>query len=316
MLHHDPHYRRLLGQPDMLRALLQGMLPAEWVALLDLDSLQAIPTDHLGDRQQARQGDLLWRVRRRDGQALHVLLLLEHQARGDRLMSVRTLSYTALSYETLVRRKLVPAGQALPAILPIVLYSGTRRWTHPVEVSDLLDPVPPSLQPYQPRMRYMLIDEGEWVRAGRLPKDNLASLLFQLEHNQGIEHAGHLLHTLCKRLRAPEHAELYRAFGQWVRYVLLPRGWPKSISLPDSEDLTEITRMTTTIPHSRDWTLKFRQEGQQEGQAALLSRLLERRFGVLPDDVRSRLASASLEQLETWSLNILDATALDEVFGD
>ena len=237
MLHHDPHYRRLLGQPDMLRALLQGMLPAEWVALLDLDSLQAIPTDHLGDRQQTRQG-------------------------------------------------------------------------------DLLDPVPPSLQPYQPRMRYMLIDEGEWVRAGRLPKDNLASLLFQLEHNQGIEHAGHLLHTLCKRLQAPEHAELYRAFGQWVRYVLLPRGWPKSISLPDSEDLTEITRMTTTVPHSRDWTLKFRQEGQQEGQAALLARQLERRFGALPDDVRSRLASASLEQLETWSLNFVDATALDEVFGD
>jgi len=32
--------------------------------------------------------------------------------------------------------------------------------------------------------------------------------------------------------------------------------------------------------------------------------------------VRSRLASASLAQLETWSLNILDAEILGEVFGD
>ncbi len=33
-------------------------------------------------------------------------------------------------------------------------------------------------------------------------------------------------------------------------------------------------------------------------------------------DVRSRLASASLAQLGTWSLNILDAETLGEVFGD
>ena len=56
------------------------------------------------------------------------------------------------------------------------------------------------------------------------------------------------------------------------------------------------------------------QKGKQEGQPALLERLIERKFGSLPAETKSRLASATLKQLEAWSLNILDASSIDEVF--
>ncbi|MER1969125.1 DUF4351 domain-containing protein [Castellaniella sp. GW247-6E4] len=59
-----------------------------------------------------------------------------------------------------------------------------------------------------------------------------------------------------------------------------------------------------------------RVEGRVEGQAELLLRLLARRFGAIPDTATGRVRAATAEQLETWSLNILDATTLDEVFGD
>ena len=55
-------------------------------------------------------------------------------------------------------------------------------------------------------------------------------------------------------------------------------------------------------------------QGRQEGEATLLQSLLARRFGTLPDAVRARLASATVEQLESWALKILDAKSLDEVF--
>lgn len=324
MDHHDHHYRRLFSQPEMLRALIVGMLPAEWVDLLRLDTLEPIPTDHIADRQMVRQGDLLWRVRRSDDDELYLLLLLEHQARRDRLMSIRTLSYTALACETLVRRRLVPPNRALPAVLPIVLYSGAQPWRHPVEVGELLDPVPASLEPYQPRMRYILIDEGEWVRRGSLPEGNLAALLFRLEHNHGVDDAAGLLHVLCERLKGEQYQELYRAFGQWVRHILLPRAWPKRIFLPNSEDLKEIATMTATLNHSRDWTLKFRLEGREEGrkeglrqgQADVLRRQMQRKFGAVPAAVEARLASASFALLESWSLNLLDAESIDDVFRE
>jgi flagellar biosynthesis/type III secretory pathway protein FliH len=50
-----------------------------------------------------------------------------------------------------------------------------------------------------------------------------------------------------------------------------------------------------------------RQEGRQEGESMLLHRLLTRRFGSLPDEIETRLAQASLEQLETWGGRARDA---------
>lgn len=58
-----------------------------------------------------------------------------------------------------------------------------------------------------------------------------------------------------------------------------------------------------------------RTEGRTEGEAILLQRQLTRRFGTLPDDIQHRIQTATSAQLETWSLNILDADTLDEVFA-
>ncbi len=310
MQHHDIHYRQLFSHPELVRALLRSVLPQAWQALVDLSAMRPLPADLTGNHGQARQADTLWQLQRRDGKHAYLLLLLEHQSRNDRLMAVRLIGYTALVYESLVRRKRVEGRQPLPALLPMVLYSGLRRWRQPTRLADLLDPVPAELQPYQPALQYLVVDQGALVQAGGLPGDNLATLLFQLEHNQGLEHAAALLHTLSELTRHPRHRELRQALGNWVRHILLPRAWPRHLPLPDAQDLSEITRMT--VAHSRDWTLRYRMEGHSE----ILSMLLTRKFGTLPPPVQARLESASDKQLKAWSLALLDAQRLDEVFGD
>ncbi len=57
------------------------------------------------------------------------------------------------------------------------------------------------------------------------------------------------------------------------------------------------------------------QRGRQSGKAALLLRLLERRFGVLPDWARDRVLAADTDMMEEWGLRVLDAASLDEVFA-
>jgi predicted transposase YdaD len=57
-------------------------------------------------------------------------------------------------------------------------------------------------------------------------------------------------------------------------------------------------------------------EGRQEGQAQLLSALLERRFGALDEELRRRVASAGMEELQRWALNFVGAASLQDVFRD
>jgi len=60
----------------------------------------------------------------------------------------------------------------------------------------------------------------------------------------------------------------------------------------------------------------FTQRGVAKGEANLLLRLIRRRFGTVDDTVTQRIQSADSTHLETWSLNILDADTLDDVFRD
>jgi len=67
-------------------------------------------------------------------------------------------------------------------------------------------------------------------------------------------------------------------------------------------------------PFLRDIFEEGRQEGQIEGERALIRRQLARRFGVLPAWAEQHIAAADTTTLEQWGLRLLDAASLEEVF--
>jgi hypothetical protein len=58
------------------------------------------------------------------------------------------------------------------------------------------------------------------------------------------------------------------------------------------------------------------EKGLRDGEVGLLQRLLARKFGPISEALQQRIQTATPNQLETWSLNILDAQTLDDVFTD
>jgi hypothetical protein len=62
------------------------------------------------------------------------------------------------------------------------------------------------------------------------------------------------------------------------------------------------------------WNQKLKEEGQQEGEARALLRLLERRFGAVDTGTRDRIAAADSDLLLRWIDRFPDAETLTEVF--
>ena len=56
-----------------------------------------------------------------------------------------------------------------------------------------------------------------------------------------------------------------------------------------------------------------RQEGRQEGEATVLLRQIERKFGAPSETVRRRVADADADTLLRWSERILNADSLEAV---
>ncbi len=88
-----------------------------------------------------------------------------------------------------------------------------------------------------------------------------------------------------------------------------------------AETLDEVFRDTTrraAIPplvHKRMMNEALAR-GIRQGESAVVIRLLEKRFGVLPDWVRERLGDAKEAEMMAWTERVSSAQSLDHVFKD
>lgn len=73
---HDPIYRRLFDYRRMVADLVRVIGDAELLREIDLEQLEKLRADYVGDSGQQRRGDTVWRVGCRGG-SLYLLILLE-----------------------------------------------------------------------------------------------------------------------------------------------------------------------------------------------------------------------------------------------
>ena len=104
--------------------------------------------------------------------------------------------------------------------------------------------------------------------------------------------------------------ELFR-FIDWV--LTLPAGLEARL-WSEIQQFDEEKRMQYLASFERTAQRKGIQQGISQGQARLLTRQIEQRFGPLPEPLAERVQTATPEQLETWGLRLLDATHLAAVF--
>ncbi|MCP5426551.1 MAG: Rpn family recombination-promoting nuclease/putative transposase [Gammaproteobacteria bacterium] len=157
-MHEEADYKKLFSQPQKFEELLRGFLPEDWILALDFSTLERIGASYVADDLRHRHDDVIWRVRFA-AQWLYVYLLIPGQNSGDGFTAAWITSYIGLLYQDLSRHQ-TPHSGPLPAVLPLVFYTGETPWTAPLERAELQDPVPAELQAYQPQQRYFLLDEN------------------------------------------------------------------------------------------------------------------------------------------------------------
>jgi predicted transposase YdaD len=59
-----------------------------------------------------------------------------------------------------------------------------------------------------------------------------------------------------------------------------------------------------------------RAEGEAKGCAKTLLKLMQLKFGSVPDEVTSAITSASLEQLERWTERVLSADSAAQIVAE
>lgn len=313
---HDSVYKRLFTHPRMVADLLRGFVPEPWIDHLDFSTLQQSKASYVSESLKQRHDDLIWRLNW-GKETLYIYLLLEFQSSPLRFMAVRLISYLALFYEDLIDRGELGESNLLPPVLPLVLYNGARPWLAPTELEDLIIGVPGGLEAYRPSLRYLVIDQHR-VDAARLASlRNVVAALFLLEKSERAEDVQQVVDRLIDWLDEPHDDELRRSFTSWLTRVLLPVRMPGA-PVVRIEELKEFRTMLSeqAIPWAEFSRQEGRQEGRLEGEAAMLLRLIEKRFGKVTAGVQRRIGTADAARLLDWGERLLEAERLEEIFGD
>jgi hypothetical protein len=307
----------------MIEALVREFVPEPWVESLDFSTLERVNASYVSDSLKRSEGDMVWKLRRRDGTPVYVYLLIEFQSKPDRFMAVRVMGYVAALYLDLIARRELAPGRRLPLVIPLIAYNGVRRWRSPLELSELIEAFEPTAEAYVPRLRYRVIDEGAYSAEELERREGLAALLFWLKSQQGkaMVQAPPRLKKLLAREGDPA---MYRAFLIWLGHD--PAAVPESLNLKEFSEMWDRT--------IERWQQEFREEGralgreegrragerqgervgEKKGEAKLLLRLLERKFGPLDPRTRARIRRAGPDRLFEWGDRVLTAERLEQVF--
>ncbi|MBW8067920.1 MAG: DUF4351 domain-containing protein [Ferrovum sp.] len=320
-LDHDSSYKYLFSAPEMVRDLIMGFVPDEWLHSLDYATLERVDGSYITEDFKSRADDIVWRIKV-GGEWAYLYLLIEFQSTVDKYMALRMMVYQGLLYQDLIKQGLVLSDGRLPPVLPIVLYNGSQRWTAVRDVFDLIPPVPGLVEQFKPRAKYLLVDENDYPDSELAPLNNLVAAVFRFEHPVSSEKIEELIALL--EVWLVDQSGLRRMIARWLRATLM-RKPEYRILLPEVDDLQELRIMLSE--RMKEWAHQYRAEGEAigeaigeargevRGEALALQKQLTRRFGVIPADVLEKISAATVEQIDGWLYQILDAKSLNDLFG-
>jgi len=222
-----------------------------------------------------------------------------------------------------------PNAKALPMIVPVVMYHGAAPWSAARTFAELLDVpagVRPAVAPYLVQFAYVLhdlsaISDDELRNAARMTAlAKLVALCFKHARTRAdfIEILVRWMDVVREVARAPNGL---KALVQVMRYIL-------EVHEPIQREALEALMEREVGPQAKDAIVtagqQLIQQGIQQGiqqerqrfQESLLRRLRQRFGDEVDAHVERRVAAASGEQLETWTMRVLSAATVAELLAD
>ena len=336
----DATYKHILSFAFMVEELLRWLVADVYgmrklVDALDFSTLMRVQEQSVTPSAGAlhrHSNDMVWRVRLREsddkdagpevgrtgrsagpadaegapgaesGRWLHLVVMLEFQAKVDHLMALRIRNYVDNFHMERWCGKRFRSTDGLEPVLPIVLYNGASPWNAAARVIDLVTTGATQgargeagsnwrADPLFAGDGYLLLDTHS-LGPEDLRRDNAAALLAGLE-NPTLETVATQVASLHARLNTPELRQLKTVMLAWVSWVARRR---LGLDL-ETRDMAEAERWQDAgdieayyAAQVEAWKEGYRVEGRvegreegmatgrAEGQRALLHRHAELKF--------------------------------------
>lgn len=260
----------------------------------------------------------------------YIAFPMEHQSTVDERMPLRVYGYTFGAWTDHVRRQRAQklALFPLPAVLCIVVHHSETGWTAARSLHELFDPrvvAIPELARHLPNFE-LIVDDLSGLTAediigrARAPEEHtMVLVLLGLRFGRSI---GEFFRELLRHSDFIESLVATPAGRDAIRLLMEYVEGGKDAA-ETAKELLQIIEQSSASRAAKEAVMSIAEQlkslgmrdGIEKGIERTLRRQLTLKFGELPDDVVTRLGTATEPELELWTDRVLTAQSLDEVFA-
>ncbi len=252
---HDKLFKDLLDDADELKRFVK-----EYIGINILDEeLEKSNTEYITDQYKMYKSDMVYKIKQRN-----VYILIEHQSTVDKNMPYRMLNYCNRKLKEIENQK---GGifEKYPLIIPIVLYTGDRKWNVEKKYSKKVEKYGTNKNYIE--LQYELIDINQYTEEELLKKNTILSYAMLIEKNRGKESLIKVLEKISKNCDTNCKKEKMQKIINYILQPILQEDTEKMIKKfkKDKEELDMKTAQDYIREEIRELKRKAIEEGRAEG---------------------------------------------------
>jgi predicted transposase/invertase (TIGR01784 family) len=310
---HDKAFKSVMKDIKVAKEFFENHLPENIRNLVDLDTLRFKDNTYIDPKLRQFQSDLLYEVtiKNRPG---FLYLLVENQSTAEQLMSFRVWQYRIGIWNDFIKAQ-PKEPEMLPLIITVVFYNGARPYDKPRDLRKIIEGEPELIEETLFKDFY-LVDTHD-IEDETLRKQVWAGIVtfaFKHAYDRDCKKAILELIDLGRALIASQGKRASSIIETLLKYNL------SVANLKHLEDTLDIIQeklidfegkdiMPTVAEYLRREGLMIgrqeglqegrlegrqegRQKGRQEGKSLFLLKLLQLKFGFIPENYRKKIETA------------------------
>jgi len=218
---HDKGYKRIFSKKQHFLHFLGKYIKADWAASIDEEDLTLIDKSFIEADFKQRESDVIYRAKIK-GREIIFYVLLELQSSVDYTMPFRLLKYIVALLKRIFndtpKDEREAKGYRLPAVVPIVLYNGSDKWTAVRNFKEYLQGYE-QFGEYVIDFKYLLFDLKREPEATILSTEQLLDMAFALDKAKRDDVEQMLKKALgtFRRMEVEDQEDLLN----WLRHIWL-----------------------------------------------------------------------------------------------
>lgn len=257
---HDKIFRTVLDKKTDVAKFLNKFLELN----IKADELEKYNSSYIDNKFKNKEADVVYRLKNKN-----IFLLIEHQTKIDKRMSIRLLEYSAAILDSVVEDK---KYKTMPHVIPIVLYTGKRKWNINNETKEeqqlfkeikLIDG------------GFNLIDTNYFSEEELLEDDIFITKMMLVEKSKNTEDIAKELYKITQIIHKEDKSTFRRIVKEiWAEKIGLEKTNTILKKLDEGDD-----NMLAVIEMIREENRKYinigRKEGRKEARKEARQKLME-----------------------------------------